>query len=92
MPLMSANVSSFEELLGIYENFYRQNVKHLQPTSLYEPVRYMMDLPGKKIRPLAVLYCGNLCGANHQDTLKAALGLEYFHNFTYLLAQISKAK
>ena len=28
MPLMSANVSSFEELLGIYENFYRQNVKH----------------------------------------------------------------
>ncbi|HMS29477.1 MAG TPA: polyprenyl synthetase family protein [Saprospiraceae bacterium] len=81
---MSANVSSFGELLGVYENFYRQNVKHLQPTSLYEPVRYMMDLPGKKIRPLAVLYCGNLCGANHQDTLKAALGLEYFHNFTLI--------
>jgi geranylgeranyl diphosphate synthase type II len=39
---------------------------------------------GKRIRPLLMLYACELFGGNPNDCLKAAYGIELFHNFTLL--------
>jgi len=53
-----------------------------QPAELYEPLRYMLALGGKRIRPLLALLGCELFGAKKEDALPAAAAIELFHNFT----------
>lgn len=53
-----------------------------KPVELYEPIRYLMDLGGKRIRPLLVLIGNYLFADDWQKNTKAALAVEIFHNFT----------
>jgi geranylgeranyl diphosphate synthase type II len=55
-----------------------------QPTALYEPIRYIMALGGKRIRPLLTLLGAHIFTDNLDPVLKPALGVEVFHNFTLL--------
>ncbi|WP_345075037.1 polyprenyl synthetase family protein [Hymenobacter fastidiosus] len=55
-----------------------------QPTALYEPIRYIMALGGKRIRPLLTLLGAHVFTDNLDPVLKPALGVEVFHNFTLL--------
>ncbi|MCC7232874.1 MAG: polyprenyl synthetase family protein [Bacteroidia bacterium] len=55
-----------------------------QPDELYEPVRYMLSLGGKRIRPSLVLMANELFDGNIRDARGPALGIEVFHNFTLL--------
>ncbi len=52
------------------------------PAELYEPIRYMLSLGGKRIRPLLTLMACDLFGGNINDSVSSALALELFHNFT----------
>lgn len=54
------------------------------PKNLYEPIVYNMSQGGKRIRPLLMFYSCELFNGNIQDCLKAAYGVELFHNFTLL--------
>ncbi len=54
------------------------------PSELYEPIRYMMSLGGKRIRPALVLMSNELFGSDPEKIIKVALGLEVFHNFTLM--------
>lgn len=54
------------------------------PTELYEPVRYVMSMGGKRIRPaLVVLACDLFAGAV-EPAIIPAIAIEVFHNFTLL--------
>jgi geranylgeranyl diphosphate synthase type II len=55
-----------------------------EPADLYDPIRYMLSLGGKRIRPSLVLMSCELFDGNTVDALPAALGIEVFHNFTLL--------
>lgn len=55
-----------------------------QPSELYDPIRYMMQLGGKRIRPVLVLMANELFGGKEELAMPAALGIEVFHNFTLL--------
>ena len=55
-----------------------------QPTALYEPIRYIMTLGGKRIRPLLTLLGAYAFTDDLDAVLKPALGVEVFHNFTLL--------
>ncbi len=55
-----------------------------QPSLLYEPVRYTLSLPGKRIRPYLTLMGSGLCGGNINESLPAAVAIELLHNFTLL--------
>ncbi|RYZ31559.1 MAG: polyprenyl synthetase family protein [Sphingobacteriales bacterium] len=55
-----------------------------EPHQLYDPIRYMMDLGGKRLRPLLTLVGADLFGADPKLALKPALGVEVFHNFTLM--------
>lgn len=54
------------------------------PAELYEPVRYMLSLTGKRMRPCLVLMAAELFGGDFRKALFPALGIEVFHNFTLL--------
>lgn len=56
----------------------------LKPLALYEPVRYMLSLGGKRMRPVLVLLAGKMFKGNPEEVMPAALAIEVFHNFTLL--------
>ena len=55
-----------------------------QPASLYEPIRYVLSLGGKRIRPVLMLLGYNLYKDDPDSIMMQALGLETYHNFTLL--------
>lgn len=56
----------------------------LQPAGLYEPVKYILSLGGKRFRPCLSLLCANLFTEDISAAVPPALALEVFHNFTLL--------
>ena len=55
-----------------------------QTASLYEPVKYVLSLGGKRIRPVLMLLSYNLWKEQPGDILMPAIGLETYHNYTLL--------
>jgi geranylgeranyl diphosphate synthase type II len=55
-----------------------------QPASLYDPVRYVLSLGGKRIRPVLMLMGYNLWKEQPEQILMPAVGLETYHNYTLL--------
>jgi geranylgeranyl diphosphate synthase type II len=55
-----------------------------EPKELYEPIKYMLLLGGKRARPSLTLLACNLYKDDVLQAMKPAIGLEIFHNFTLL--------
>ncbi|WP_421939214.1 polyprenyl synthetase family protein [Pedobacter sp.] len=71
-----------EELQQILDTAI-QNLKFPeQPKQLYEPISYIINLGGKRVRPLLVLLGTELFGENAKEAIHAAMAIEVFHNFT----------
>ncbi|MBE0655086.1 MAG: polyprenyl synthetase family protein [Bacteroidales bacterium] len=54
------------------------------PRELYDPVRYILKIGGKRIRPSLVLLGANMFNDNVEEALDPAIAIEIFHNFTLL--------
>lgn len=54
------------------------------PSSLYEPISYIMSLGGKRIRPTMLLMAVDLFNGELTKGIPAALAIETFHNFTLI--------
>lgn len=54
------------------------------PSRLYDPIRYLLSLGGKRIRPLMVLMSTELFGKDADESIHAAVAIEVFHNFTLM--------
>ncbi len=54
------------------------------PDELYEPIRYLMALNGKRLRPLLTLHAAALFTDEWEKALKPAHAVELFHNFTLM--------
>lgn len=55
-----------------------------KPESLYEPIKYVLSMGGKRIRPTLMLLAYNLYKENPEDILMNACALETYHNYTLL--------
>lgn len=55
-----------------------------EPKELYEPIRYLMQLGGKRIRPILALLSYGLFKEGYQKILTPAAAVEVFHNFTLM--------
>ena len=55
-----------------------------KPSELYEPIRYILSLGGKRLRPVLTLMTCQLFDKEFEKALYPALGVEVFHNFTLL--------
>ncbi|WP_375578938.1 polyprenyl synthetase family protein [Marivirga tractuosa] len=55
-----------------------------KPQELYEPIRYIMSLGGKRMRPLLSLLSYQLYKDNIKEVIPASIAVEIFHNFTLM--------
>lgn len=73
-----------EEVLSVVNEAIQSLPFNRQPTSLYEPVRYVLSIGGKRMRPVLMLLAYNLFKDNPQSILNQACALETYHNYTLL--------
>ena len=78
------NHPHYQHLAGIFEAYLAEHQPRGTPDSLYEPMRYINNLGGKRIRPVLVLMAYNLWHPDVAPALPAALAIEYFHNFSLM--------
>jgi geranylgeranyl diphosphate synthase, type II len=78
---MSSRIST---LLKLIEQEIKSQPFGSQPKSLYEPIRYIMALGGKRLRPLLALMSYSLYKNDPERIVKYATTIEAFHNFTLL--------
>lgn len=64
--------------------FLKQLPYERKPYSLYEPIRYVLDMGGKRMRPTLMLLAYNLYKDNPEDIMMSAVALETYHNYTLL--------
>lgn len=57
-------------------------LKKREPKSLYGPADYIIQSPGKRLRPILVLFSAKAVGLNFKDAYNAALSAELLHDFT----------
>ena len=75
---------TFNEYLERVNNAIKAIPYPQQPSHLYEPITYTMDLGGKRLRPVLVLMACDAVGGDINRAITPAIGLEMFHNFTLL--------
>ena len=68
--------------IKIFEDYLKKELKYIKPENLYNPVKYLLESGGKRLRPIIALNVSELLGGKISDTLPAAAALEIFHNFT----------
>lgn len=73
-----------EEIL-VKVNDFLDNLKYeRKPSALYAPVKYVLSMGGKRIRPMLMLLSYNLFKDNPESILMPACALETYHNYTLL--------
>jgi geranylgeranyl diphosphate synthase type II len=72
------------QLQEVIENAVQNIYYPAQPERLYQPIRYIMSLGGKRIRPVLTLMAADLFEEDVEKALPAALAIETFHNFTLI--------
>src|SRR6187401_1728538 len=74
----------YTSLTQTFEDYLSAHQPYGSPDSLYEPVRYINELGGKRIRPVLLLMAYNLWHEDITPALPAAMAVEYFHNFSLM--------
>lgn len=73
-----------EELRSRFNEYLANLPYDRQPESLYEPIRYVLSMGGKRIRPVLMLLAYNLFKDDPETILSSACALETYHNYTLL--------
>lgn len=75
---------TFNELKAILDARLKQAEFPANPNQLYDPLRYILGIGGKRIRPLLALMSCDLFNEDPNKALQAAMAVEYFHNFSLI--------
>ena len=62
--------------------YLNQKIEVKEPVNLYEPIQYILQIGGKRLRPILTLMTCELFNGDVQKAYDAALAIEVFHNFT----------
>ncbi len=73
-----------ENYLSLIETEIKKQRFGNQPMLLYEPIRYIMSLGGKRLRPLLTTLSYSLYKNDTEQVIPYAVAVEAFHNFTLL--------
>jgi geranylgeranyl diphosphate synthase type II len=73
-----------EQLLHTLRKEFDNSAYGSNPDELYEPIRYIMSLNGKRFRPLLTLLGAGLYKDDLSRAVKPAMAVEIFHNFTLM--------
>jgi geranylgeranyl diphosphate synthase type II len=72
-------IYQYQEFLSDY---LQSQYETKEPRNLYEPIHYILDLGGKRMRPVLTLMTAEIFDADYKKALPAALAVEVFHNFS----------
>ena len=72
-------ITSYQEAFLDYLN---EQSTAKEPSSLYAPTQYILQLGGKRIRPVLALMAADAVKNSFVEALPAALAVEIFHNFS----------
>ena len=75
---------TLEELREIIKAEFARQEYVEKPYSLFEPIKYILEDGGKRLRPVLTLMAYNLYRDDIGKALKSAIGIEIFHNYTLL--------
>lgn len=81
---MVLNTNKHTRILQEFENYQNSLFDREGPRTLYDPVRYLLEQPGKKLRPLLCLITAEGLSGAFDKALPTAAALEVFHNFTLM--------
>jgi len=77
--------------MEILNKYHKVLAEHLQtvveknePRQLYDPIKYILSLGGKRIRPALTLMVCDFFGTDFKKAIPAALAVELFHNFSLM--------
>ncbi len=65
-----------------FEQFLSESRFNDSPVELYDPVNYLLNIGGKRLRPAVLLLSTYLFSGKYQHAMPAAFAVEVFHNFT----------
>lgn len=80
----SLPMQSFIELSKIFEEKFHTRHFPTHTETLYDPAQYILQLGGKRVRPVCVLMGNELFGDIIPDAFHAATAIELFHNFSLI--------
>ena len=66
------------------QNYLDEIVIVKDPEQLYKPIKYIVSLGGKRLRPILTLMACDFFYKDYKKALPAALALELFHNFSLI--------
>ncbi|MBO5057893.1 MAG: polyprenyl synthetase family protein [Prevotella sp.] len=73
-----------DEILTAVEEFIARLPYDRKPESIYEPIKYVLSIGGKRIRPVLMLLAYNMYKDDPKRILMQACALETYHNYTLL--------
>ena len=73
------SIQQYQEFISDY---LQSQSKNKEPKNLYEPIHYIMQLGGKRMRPILTLMSAEVFDIDYKKALPAALAVEVFHNFS----------
>jgi len=77
-------MNNFIEYKSVVADYINQINFKKEPKELYEPIGYIANLGGKRLRPLLTLFAAEVFGAQPTDAIHAAVAIELFHNFSLI--------
>ncbi len=84
-------MQAVQPYLDSFLQYMQQNPFDAAPSELYEPVDYILNLGGKRMRPVMLLMAYHLFKDNYEKALPAAYTVEIFHNFSLVHDDIMDA-
>ncbi|MCM8569428.1 polyprenyl synthetase family protein [Gramella jeungdoensis] len=73
------SISQYREAVIEY---LHEKIRVKEPANLYEPMVYILEQGGKRLRPVLVLMATEIFDCDYKKALDAALAIEIFHNFS----------
>lgn len=78
-------------LKQIFDDYLHDHQIQREPQALYDPFNYIMNIGGKRMRPIMTLLACQLFSKEITNALPAALSVEVFHNFSLVHDDIMDA-
>ena len=75
---------SFSELSALFDAHFNKKQFPAEPKNLYDAAQYILDLGGKRVRPICVLLANELFTDLTTDAYNVASAIELFHNFSLI--------
>lgn len=80
-------MESYASLINLLNKHIEEHSSHFKsmlPLNMYQPMGYILDLGGKRVRPLLTLIACDLFNGIIQHALPSAMAVELFHNFSLI--------